>query len=422
MIQYGFVTIFVAAFPLAPMFAVLNNWIEIRQDAYKYVSLLQRPVAERAQDIGTPSLHPSIPPSLSLHHCTVICLMCSVVSLPPLYTFDFSLLNLCLLYVYLCILSVYLCLLCTPLLSLCISLPPLYTFDFSLLNLCLLYVNLCILSVYLCILSVYLCLLCTPLLSLCISLPLLCISLHPLCISLPPLYTFAFSLYISLPPLYTFAFSLYIFASSVHLCFSLPPLFLFSVYFCLLSVYLCLTLLAGSWYGILDVVSKLSVVTNAWLIGVTANFIPLLMYRGLGYQSAAILNYPNSTLGYVNWTQSSFDLSLLINSSSFPFLDTMQLQQYDQNDKVIVKNGSPLLYLPFVNFTCMQSSGCFNTTANVIDGFTEAQWKSIYQGKALTSTNATCWSLLFTLKNPDDAGVSRVTGFGQCAFADVTCR
>ena len=40
-LQYGFVTLFVSAFPLAPLFALLNNLIEIRLDAYKFlVSLI----------------------------------------------------------------------------------------------------------------------------------------------------------------------------------------------------------------------------------------------------------------------------------------------------------------------------------------------------------------------------------------------
>nr|XP_022287592.1 anoctamin-4-like isoform X1 [Crassostrea virginica] len=51
-IQYGFVTIFVAAFPLAPLFALINNIIEIRVDAYKFTTQWKRPLAERAQDIG----------------------------------------------------------------------------------------------------------------------------------------------------------------------------------------------------------------------------------------------------------------------------------------------------------------------------------------------------------------------------------
>ncbi len=51
-IQYGFVTLFVAAFPLAPFFAWLNNVIEIRVDSNKYLTTLRRPLAQRAQDIG----------------------------------------------------------------------------------------------------------------------------------------------------------------------------------------------------------------------------------------------------------------------------------------------------------------------------------------------------------------------------------
>uniref|UniRef100_A0A3P8WNP6 Anoctamin n=1 Tax=Cynoglossus semilaevis TaxID=244447 RepID=A0A3P8WNP6_CYNSE len=51
-IQFGFVSLFVASFPLAPVFALLNNVIEIRLDAKKFVTELRRPVAVRAKDIG----------------------------------------------------------------------------------------------------------------------------------------------------------------------------------------------------------------------------------------------------------------------------------------------------------------------------------------------------------------------------------
>ncbi|XP_065655307.1 anoctamin-7 isoform X3 [Hydra vulgaris] len=51
-IQFGFITIFVAAFPLAPLFALLNNIFEIRIDSNKLICETRRPVAERAQDIG----------------------------------------------------------------------------------------------------------------------------------------------------------------------------------------------------------------------------------------------------------------------------------------------------------------------------------------------------------------------------------
>ncbi|KAL5475674.1 hypothetical protein EMCRGX_G025519 [Ephydatia muelleri] len=217
-IQYGFVTIFVAAFPLAPLFALLNNWIEIRLDAYKFCTLLRRPVAERAQDIG-------------------------------------------------------------------------------------------------------------------------------------------------------------------------------------------------SWYAILDVVSKLSVVTNAWLIAVTANFIPLEVYKHLGYADAVASS--NSTLGYVNWTQSSFDLSVLIESGSFPLMNAMKLKLYDQSDNVIKSGDSALYYLPFVNYTCMAQNGCFNAIQNI--AFNETGWASMLK-------NTNCSSLLFNLENPSDPAVSVITGFGACAITDVTCR
>ncbi|XP_051808167.1 anoctamin-1 isoform X1 [Acanthochromis polyacanthus] len=51
-IQYGFVTLFVASFPLAPAFALLNNVIEIRLDASKFVTEIRRPDAVRCKDIG----------------------------------------------------------------------------------------------------------------------------------------------------------------------------------------------------------------------------------------------------------------------------------------------------------------------------------------------------------------------------------
>jgi anoctamin-1 len=37
-LQYGFVKIFVAAFPLAPFFALLNNMLEMRLDEKKLVT------------------------------------------------------------------------------------------------------------------------------------------------------------------------------------------------------------------------------------------------------------------------------------------------------------------------------------------------------------------------------------------------
>lgn len=52
MIQFGFITLFVAAFPLAPLFALLNNIFEIRLDAYKFVVNTRRPIPAQARNIG----------------------------------------------------------------------------------------------------------------------------------------------------------------------------------------------------------------------------------------------------------------------------------------------------------------------------------------------------------------------------------
>ncbi|XP_063835917.1 anoctamin-1 isoform X5 [Ostrinia nubilalis] len=51
-LQYGFVTIFVAAFPLAPLFALINNILEMRLDAKKFLTCYRRPVPQRVTDIG----------------------------------------------------------------------------------------------------------------------------------------------------------------------------------------------------------------------------------------------------------------------------------------------------------------------------------------------------------------------------------
>ncbi|XP_071549184.1 anoctamin-1-like isoform X2 [Panulirus ornatus] len=51
-LQYGFVTIFVSSFPLAPLFAFLNNIFEMRLDAKKLLTHFRRPISQRVKDIG----------------------------------------------------------------------------------------------------------------------------------------------------------------------------------------------------------------------------------------------------------------------------------------------------------------------------------------------------------------------------------
>ncbi|KAM6942860.1 anoctamin-5b [Xenentodon cancila] len=51
-IQFGFITLFVASFPLAPLLALFNNIVEIRVDAWKFTTQFRRPVASKARNIG----------------------------------------------------------------------------------------------------------------------------------------------------------------------------------------------------------------------------------------------------------------------------------------------------------------------------------------------------------------------------------
>ena len=68
-IQFGYVSLFVVAFPLAPLLAFMNNYVELRVDAFKLVRNCCRPDPEGAQDIGT-----VVVPCVS-HTCTM-CLCC----------------------------------------------------------------------------------------------------------------------------------------------------------------------------------------------------------------------------------------------------------------------------------------------------------------------------------------------------------
>ena len=46
-IQFGFVTLFSSAFPLAALFAFVNNLFELRRDAQKYTKFHRRPIPRR---------------------------------------------------------------------------------------------------------------------------------------------------------------------------------------------------------------------------------------------------------------------------------------------------------------------------------------------------------------------------------------
>jgi len=52
-IQFGFVTLFAAAFPIASLASLINNIVEIRSDAFKLLLHTQRPNYAGCEDIGS---------------------------------------------------------------------------------------------------------------------------------------------------------------------------------------------------------------------------------------------------------------------------------------------------------------------------------------------------------------------------------
>ena len=51
--QFGYVTIWSIVWPLAPVFALINNYIELRTDALKICKHVRRPVGDRVETIGS---------------------------------------------------------------------------------------------------------------------------------------------------------------------------------------------------------------------------------------------------------------------------------------------------------------------------------------------------------------------------------
>ena len=51
-IQFGFMTIFIVALPMACLVALFNNIVEVKVDGWKLINIHQRPVPKTAEDIG----------------------------------------------------------------------------------------------------------------------------------------------------------------------------------------------------------------------------------------------------------------------------------------------------------------------------------------------------------------------------------
>lgn len=51
-VQFGYVVLFSSVYPIAAFWAVFNNVLEIRADAFKLCMVYQRPMGKKVKDIG----------------------------------------------------------------------------------------------------------------------------------------------------------------------------------------------------------------------------------------------------------------------------------------------------------------------------------------------------------------------------------
>lgn len=51
-VQFGYVVLFSSVYPMAAFWAVFNNVLEIRADAFKLCMVYQRPMGKKVKDIG----------------------------------------------------------------------------------------------------------------------------------------------------------------------------------------------------------------------------------------------------------------------------------------------------------------------------------------------------------------------------------
>ncbi len=139
-------------------------------------------------------------------------------------------------------------------------------------------------------------------------------------------------------------------------------------------------------------ISFLSVITNAILIASTAQWVPFEVYVRGDFRD----DYNNTQFdfdlkplsGYVNWSLSDFPIEDLVDGRAFPAMNAQELVLYDDDGDEVTDDGEDLLYLPWINFTCIEEeSGVAVTTTKEIvmlgirrniTTFTESNWEDFY--------------------------------------------
>jgi hypothetical protein len=126
----------------------------------------------------------------------------------------------------------------------------------------------------------------------------------------------------------------------------------------------------GAWYSVLAIVSQLAVVTNAILIAITSNFVGFEVYIRAGYddqyRGVDLDLVPNEEAarqglsGYANWSTTSYEVDVLVDGSAFPAFTAQSLKFVNDDGSAVEVvdgpggDGNLPLYLPFINFTCIE--------------------------------------------------------------------
>lgn len=190
----------------------------------------------------------------------------------------------------------------------------------------------------------------------------------------------------------------------------------------------------GAWYGVLDVVSQLSVVTNALLIAITSNFVGFEVYRRGGYRQEYndsglvpdISGHDQGLSGYANWSSTEFLVTDLVDGSAFPVYSAQSLELTNE-DGTDVRKDNPPLYLPFIDFDCIldnfNAGNCSVAPENVIISalfgpdrnittFNEESYKKFYR-------NSTCRKLVV---DEGENTAPDIGNLGSCFDRSSICR
>ena len=208
----------------------------------------------------------------------------------------------------------------------------------------------------------------------------------------------------------------------------------------------------GAWYGVLSVVSNLSVLTNALLIAITSNFVGFEVYiRGgydefyTGFNAAGSPIVPlgehaadQGLSGYANWSTTSFSVNVLVDGEAFPAYTAQSLEYFSDDGELaeIVANnanGNTALYLPFIDIQCVMNSTLNETYPSCSEGnlvqvkvvrYNETeddlQWTFSAAGYERFYRNKECRDLV--LGTGTDNTSPRDGSQGDCFLSTTTCR